>query len=271
MSQAAEDLKNLYICGAPGMGKSLCIAKVICDLKEQQGDHDDEEEETDEEEEATNSATSSSSSSSSSSSASTGEKRPRPARAPNSTGASKKARFEEENDENALPKFKVVRLIGPTLSSTDFFTTIARSLGLTYGPGGETAARLVVMSHFTNEAARRRYESNRATTKAFTVDPVTILVVDEIDRAPPKGMVEVLEIMKDAWTSANAAAATPSARSDGTRAPWACNVVVVGLANNIAFPEEVGITCAAQECINTIVFNPYTADQLKSIIRARTR
>ena len=161
----------------------------------------------------------------------------------------------------------MVRLIGPTLSSTDFFATIARNLGLTVGPGGEAAARVVVMSHFTNEAARRRYESNRATTKAFTVEPVTILVVDEIDRAPPKGIVEILEIMKDALVSAQ----STSARSDGSRAPWACNVIVVGLANNIAFPEEVGITCAAQECINTVVFNPYTADQLKSIIRARTR
>jgi hypothetical protein len=77
----------------------------------------------------------------------------------------------------------MVRLSGPALSSNDFFTIIARKLDLTVGPGGEMEARRVVMSYFTNEAARRRYESNRTTTKALTIEPVTILVIDEIDRA----------------------------------------------------------------------------------------
>jgi Cdc6-like AAA superfamily ATPase len=256
-TRVVDDLMNVYVCGVPGVGKTLCVGSVLRTMEQQQNQYDDENEDADAQCDVNANHTSSSSSSCLSLS---GDKRRR-TKSSSAPSATKRARLERVPEcDPPLPPFVVVRLRGPELFKSDVFSAIARQLRLEVGKGGESAARAAVLARFTNQAARQRWAKNRRAPKAGVEEPATILLIDEIDRAPTEAVRELLEISKDA---------RDAAKGQNVAAPLACNLIVVGIANKFTFPEDSSISGAALDRIRTLVFEAYTADQLKAIVRPR--
>ncbi len=155
-TRVVDDLKNVYVCGVPGIGKTLCVGSVLHALQHQQDPLDDDDEDAEARCEVNSNPPSafSSSSSSFSCSSSSGDKRRR-SESSSAPSAAKRARLDGVPEcDPTLPPFVVVRLRGPELSQSDVFSTMARRLQLEVGPGGESAARAAVLARFTNQAAR---------------------------------------------------------------------------------------------------------------------
>jgi Cdc6-like AAA superfamily ATPase len=168
---------------------------------------------------------------------------------------------QEQSASDSLPSFNVVKLQGTAVSSESFYQAVAAKLGMRelgngtgVGSAGEVAARERVLSRFKN--TRQCQGSARAPSKG--PDPITILMIDEIDKAPRKQVTELLEIM---------ASATCSAISDS---PWACALVVVGIANDLRFCNTVGVSHRAQKHMSVVPFEPYRPEELHSILARRS-
>jgi Cdc6-like AAA superfamily ATPase len=160
-----------------------------------------------------------------------------------------------------LPTFNVVTLQGTAVSSDSFYQAVAAKLGMKelgngtgVGTAGEVAARERVMSRFLN--TRQCQGGARAASKG--PDPITILMIDEIDKAPRKQVIELLEIV---------ASATCTISPDS---PWACAVLVVGIANDLRFCNTVGVNHKAQKQLSVVPFEPYEPAQLQSILTRRS-
>jgi Cdc6-like AAA superfamily ATPase len=168
---------------------------------------------------------------------------------------------QEQSASDSLPSFNVVKLQGTAVSSESFYQAVAAKLGMKelgngtgVGSAGEVAARERVLSRFKN--TKQCQGSARAPSKGL--DPITILMIDEIDKAPRKQVTELLEIM---------ASATCSATSDS---PWACALVVVGIANDLRFCNTVGVSHRAQKHMSVVPFEPYRPEELQSILARRS-
>ena len=190
---------NIYVCGSPGLGKTLCIEKVLRTLE---------------------------------------------------------ARQEAETisvcSSNSIPVFKVIRLQGTTVqTSNELYSVLASRLHLQSGD-----PRSAVLSLFRSPAGI-------ATCRRKS--PTTILFIDEIDRAPITAIREVLEI-------AGTATRQSEEEEEGwvKAGPYNCNVIVIGAANNRLFCENVGISCGAQRRIYRCCFEPYDSQPLFNILKRRT-
>jgi len=194
-----ENVLNIYVCGSPGLGKTLCIEKVLRGLE---------------------------------------------------------ARLEAETisvpHSNSIPVFKVIRLQGTTVqTSNEFYNVLATRLHLQSGD-----PRSAVLSLFRSPSGIGTCRQKNSTT---------VLFIDEIDRAPIAAIREVLEIAgaavrqseeeEESWVKAG---------------PYNCNVIVIGAANNRLFCENVGISYCAQQCIYRCCFEPYDSKPLFNILKRRT-
>jgi len=194
-----ENVLNIYVCGSPGLGKTLCIEKVLRGLE---------------------------------------------------------ARLEAETisvpHSNSIPVFKVIRLQGTTVqTSNEFYNVLATRLHLQSGD-----PRSAVLSLFRSPSGIGTCRQKNSTT---------VLFIDEIDRAPIAAIREVLEIAgaavrqseeeEESWVKAG---------------PYNCNVIVIGAANNRLFCENVGISYCAQQCIYRCCFEPYASKSLFNILKRRT-
>ena len=122
-------------------------------------------------------------------------------------------------------------------------------------------------------------EVNLHSSSKVVQDPITVLIIDEIDRAPKSQIMELLEIAPNAFNKYNddfnnhsySSASKKNITGNSKKSqPWECNLIIVGLANTMNFHEQLGITVPAQQFIQQIVFEPYEPDQLKAILRQRT-
>ena len=255
VSTAAEGptiISNLYVCGLAGIGKTLSVEKVLrCLLADQNarhpkfnggyfGDIDDAISTLENLQNDSTSATTSSSSSSSS--------------------------INSSNDlSSAYPKFRIVTISGPAMSTTDFYKVLADKLDMEAVVGGEAAAKSAVMELLTNYK-----ECSRRSNSKFEREPVVILMVDEIDKAPRGQILELLKIAPTAVQQYETSLSTCASKSPKTFQPWACNLIIVGLANTMDIQKNLGITGASYHYISEIVFEPYKPEQLKTILRSRT-
>ena len=165
-------------------------------------------------------------------------------------------------DNIVLPSFEIVTLQGTTVSTDSIYQSIAAQmciLGLGEGTGvgsaRESLAREKVLARFLNTRQCVGRESNR------DVEPITILMIDEIDKAPRKQVRELLEI-------ASAATSTSSCVALGSA--FACGLIVVGVANDLHFSSSSGLSHKAQERLSVVCFRPYELSQLQSILTKRS-
>lgn len=232
---------NLYICGLTGIGKTLSVEKVIrCLLAEQKmirsdfdggffGDVVDA----------------------------------------NDTLEKLKSTSTDADTVLSLlsldyPKFRIVRISGPGMSTTDFYRVLADKLAIKLVRKSEEDAKVAVMELFTNFK-----ECNRRKNAKFEREPVIILMIDEIDRAPREHIQDLLKIAPNAIQQ-HKNNVSPNNSGSEVFQPWACNIIIVGLANTIDIQDKLGITGAEYHYITQIVFEPYDPEELKSILRFRT-
>jgi Cdc6-like AAA superfamily ATPase len=144
----------------------------------------------------------------------------------------------------------------------------------------EQVARAAVLKRLSTsvELYRKRSRTRNATL------PMTILVIDEIDRAPKAAVKELLELARVGKAALKEGAIISIGDNDDDEilrrfgdnddAIYACSgiaassLVVVGIANSIRFPADSGIRPEATP--KMVLFEAYTCDQLKDIVRARS-
>jgi Cdc6-like AAA superfamily ATPase len=205
----------------------------------------------------------------------------------------KKKRKEETNDQvskNALPKFVVVKIIGVEVRHDTFYQTIANKLGMldsqnsnscestvngtAYNGTHMTAGREIklkkeILARFRND--RQCLGKGKA---AKETDPVTILMIDEIDRAPRYIIKELLEIAavaapRNFINERLEITAVPTSNIPSTSGPFACRVVIIGISNSIGFTTEVKVSSQAEHAFKDVPFEPYKLAALQSILIKR--
>jgi Cdc6-like AAA superfamily ATPase len=103
---------------------------------------------------------------------------------------------------------------------------------------------------------------------------MTILVIDEIDRAPKKAIKELLELGaianvddEDQIYLAKSEEVSYKKRNGGCPTQ-SSSLILIGMANSILFPDEIGVSYKAHP--KTILFDSYKLVQMKDILRSRS-
>ena len=171
-------VNNVYACGLPGYGKTLTVEKLMKDLMVEQTSATMHLKDT---------------------------KHCTPPSLPQST---------------PLPRFTVISLQGNSVINDSFYQAIAAKLGIEgmtgsgTGSTGEKRARDKVLARFRND---RQCKSIGARGGEKEAEVITILMIDEIDKAPRKAIKELLEIGACAThTSASASASASNASSSSS-------------------------------------------------------
>jgi Cdc6-like AAA superfamily ATPase len=227
----AEHGSSMYICGSPGFGKTLCVSSVLTDLYEAE--------------------------------------------------EQRRAKYAPDSEE-ASPKFMIVRIQGTGVHNSTIYGEIASRLDMPEATRPEKEARIAVLKRLSTSVQLYR---NRSRTRNATL-PITILVIDEIDRAPRAAVKELLELARlgNAALQDGSIVTSDDYHEENLRrfcndepdmgGHYACtdieasSLIVVGMANSIRFPDESGIRLEAMP--RMILFEAYTCEQLKDIVRARS-
>ena len=162
---------------------------------------------------------------------------------------------------SSIPQFDVVDFSGTTVHAGSFYQVIAARLGIPVmnTAKGETIARNAVLARFRSDPREGRN--------------MTVLMIDEIDKAPRRAIKELFEIMSVATSSSSSSSSSfssYSSSSSSTPTPSFCSVVIVGIANDLRFKDSIGVSYAAQERVTVVCFKPYDVTQLQSIITSRS-
>ena len=222
-----NDLSNIYVCGLPGFGKTLTIEHILRDMLDEQNAR-------------------------------------KSLAVDHASKAFTKVKGVSGQDENeALPEFVVVDISGPSVHLDNIYQVIAARLGMSssdsYTAANERSAREMLLARFRND----RLCLGRGKTNGKAAEPITILMIDEIDRAPRRVVKELLEIMGHA--------AYPPRGYEGHPSHWPCSLIVIGIANDVRFRFNLEVTYSAEERIRVICFRPYVLSQLESILRNRSQ
>jgi Cdc6-like AAA superfamily ATPase len=234
----SNDVNNVFAGGMPGYGKTLSVEALLRQMEAKQKVREEEEE------------------------------------IPISQQKKKsKKKADDQASEDVLPKFVVVKIIGVEVRQDTLYQTIARELGMDSESSRSTESIVSgIAYHGSNMSATReerlkkeilaRFRNERQClgkgNAAREADPVTILMIDEIDKAPRNIIKELLEIAADATYNITS-----------TSGPFACRVVIVGISNNILFNSEVNISYRAKQAFKMVAFEPYKLAELKSILIKR--
>jgi Cdc6-like AAA superfamily ATPase len=99
-------------------------------------------------------------------------------------------------------------------------------------------------------------------------------VIDEIDRAPKQAIKELLELAAIAGVD-NGKEMTLSGEdiqthraADSGGPTQSSSLILIGMANSILFPDEIGVSYEARPEI--ILFESYRLEQMKAILRSRS-
>jgi Cdc6-like AAA superfamily ATPase len=229
----SNDVNNIFAGGMPGYGKTLSVEALLRQLEAEQKVREEEEE----------------------------------------IPISQQKKADNEASEDVLPKFVVVKIIGVEVHQDTLYQTIARELGMDSESSKSTESIVSgIAYHGSNMSATReerlkkqilaRFRNERQCLgkgkAAEKTDPITILMIDEIDKAPRKIIKELLEIAADATYNITS--------SSG---PFACRVVIVGISNNILFNNEVNVSYRAKQAFKMVAFEPYKLAELESILIKR--
>jgi Cdc6-like AAA superfamily ATPase len=193
----------------------------------------------------------------------------------------RRAKYAPDSEEGS-PKFVIARIQGTGVHNSTIYGEIASRLDMPEATRPEKEARVAVLKRLSTSVQLYR---NRSRTRNATL-PITILVIDEIDRAPKAAVKELLELARLGKAAQQEDSIVSIADNDGDEilrrfstssmsdAIYACSgidsssLIVVGMANSIWFPDESGIRPEAMP--KTILFEPYTCEQLRDIVRARS-
>ena len=242
-----RDLNNIYVCGLPGFGKTLTVEKLLKNLMIEQTERNLKN--------------------------CTG----RTDELSNSTTIKKRKRMDnkiEINEKDALPQYNVVDISGTMVHADTFYQVIAERLGMNvsgFGSTIEKVAREKVLERFRSE---QNY-SNTLKGSGKEVFPITILMIDEIDKAPIKIIRELLEIIGNT-TSTSTSTSTSSHKSSSSPPSsnqsdfYDCSLIVIGIANSLTFSYDVQVTYNATEHLQVIPFKPYEISELQSILNNRS-
>ena len=182
--------------------------------------------------------------------------------------SSKKRKITEIVVKETLPQYCVVDISGTMVHTDTIYQVIAERLSINLsncaGPI-ERTARDKVLSRFRNE----QQCSNTSKGSGKEVIPITILMIDEIDKAPLKAICELLEIISHA-TAESPTTAPASVSMTSSPHPYACSLILIGIANDLTFTCKLGVSFKASEHIQVIPFKPYEIPELQSILNHRS-
>jgi Cdc6-like AAA superfamily ATPase len=251
----SDDVNNIFVSGLPGCGKTLSVKALLRQMEAEQREREEE------------------------------QNIPK-------TPAKKKGKEETDDDasKDALPKFVVVKIIGLEVRHDTFYQTIANKLGMLdsqnsnssqsivsgtayngihFSAGREIQLKKEILARFRND--RQCLGRGKA---AKDTDPVTILMIDEIDKAPKYIIRELLEIAavaapRNFISDRLEIAAVPTFNIPSTSGPFACRVVIIGISNFISFSTEVNVSSLAEHAFKDVPFEPYKLAALESILIKR--
>jgi Cdc6-like AAA superfamily ATPase len=196
----------------------------------------------------------------------------------------------EQDKEQILPKFIVVKIIGNEVRHDTFYQTIAAKLGMLDSQNSNSSESIVsgIAYNGTYMTAGREEKMKKEVLARFRndrqcigkgkgakePDPVTILMIDEIDKAPRNIIKELLEIAAAAApryfiNERLDIAAVPIFNIPSISGPFACRVVIIGISNSISFSTEVRVSSLAEHAFKDVPFEPYTLPDLQSILIKR--
>ena len=164
--------------------------------------------------------------------------------------------------------FNIIRLQGTTLDSGETYVNIATELGLLEGGKPRSEARALVLKRF-----RSAVQPRRKTGKSI---PLTILVIDEIDKAPKPEMRELLAIAGHDGTNEDQLDGDADGHGDGDGSESSgssssrgngSSLIVIGLANSIRFPDDLDLPYNARPAM--VLFECYDSSSVQEIILAR--
>ena len=241
------DLKNAYVCGLPGYGKTLTVEKLlnkmITEQNERNAHRNNQEIDL----------------------------------------SVKKRKISETIIMETLPQFRIVDISGTIVHSDTFYQLIASRLDISlHGCGSgvmiEKAAREKVLRRFRNEQqCLNNFKGDRGGRKIF---PITILMIDEIDKAPQKAIKELFEIVAHATSDSSTSTSDSSSSSSSSLSStsnmhssqyYPCSLILIGVANDLTYTCKLGISYNASERINVIPFKPYDIPELQSILNKRSK
>ena len=171
----------------------------------------------------------------------------------------------EGEDYETLPQFNVVEFSGTMLHSDNCYQIIAKRLKIDLSNcigTVEKSAREKVLKIFRNE--QQCIRTSKGSGKE--VFPITILLIDEIDKAPKKLIKELLEIMGETTSTSTS---TSSSTSIHHPQYFGCSLILIGLANDLTFSFDIKVSYDATERFKVVPFKPYEIPELQSILNHR--
>jgi Cdc6-like AAA superfamily ATPase len=148
---------------------------------------------------------------------------------------------------------------GTSLKSDSMWKVIAEQLGLLSSNNAEAKQTLLARfrSPVTNVSSGQ---------KSRRIVPLTVLLVDEIDRAPKEEIRELMTISgsKDAPSSNASLCFSPSGSFVNNS-----SLLLVSIANSMTFPIDMGLPSSSRPV--TISFQPYDNNGIASILQQRTQ